>query len=94
MDLYLHIIDLCKSRYTKLINIQLWNVHSHTFLVYCIVTIFCTLKSRFNESRFNEIPRFSEQLPAPFNYFTIVNLIQFSELHDLVNKSGLTGLVC
>ena len=60
-------------------------LHRHNFL---------TLKSRFNESRFNEIPRFSEQLPAPFNYFTIVNLIRFSELHDLVNKSGLTGLVC
>ena len=33
-----------------------------------------TLKSRFNESQFNEIPRFSEQMPAPLNYFTIVDL--------------------
>ena len=30
-------------------------------------------------------------MPTPLNYFTIVNSIQFSELHDLVNKSGLTG---
>ena len=30
-------------------------------------------------------------MPAPLNYFTIVNLIPFSELHDLVNKSGLTS---
>ena len=51
------------------------------------------LKSRFKESRFNEIPRFIEQLPAPLNYFNIVNLIGFSELHDLVKKIGLTGLV-
>ena len=41
-----------------------------------------------------DLTRFNEQLPAPLNYFTIVNLIRFSELHDLVNKSGLTGLVC
>ena len=53
-----------------------------------------TLNSRFNEARFNEIPRFSEQMPAPLNYFTISNLIRFCELHDLVNKSGLTaGLI-
>ena len=45
------------------------------------------------KSRFKEIPRFSEQLPAPLNYFTIVNLIRFSELHDLVNTSGLMGLI-
>ena len=38
-----------------------------------------TLKSRFKESRFNEIPRFIEQLPAPLNYFNIVNSIRFSE---------------
>ena len=37
------------------------------------------LKSRFKESRFNEIPRFIEQLPAPLNYFNIVNSIRFSE---------------
>ena len=36
-------------------------------------------ESRVNESGFNEIPRFSEQLPAPLNYFIIVNLIRFSE---------------
>ena len=30
-----------------------------------------TPKSRFNEARFNEIPRFSEQMPAPFYYLTI-----------------------
>ena len=54
-----------------------------------------TLKSWFNESRFTKIPRFSEQMPAPLNYFTkyIVNSIWFSELHNLVNKSGLIGLV-
>ena len=34
-----------------------------------------------------------QQLPAPLNYFTIVK-IQFSELHDLVNKSGLMCLIC
>ena len=28
------------------------------------------LKSWFNESWFNKIPRFSEQMPAPLNYFT------------------------
>ena len=50
-----------------------------------------TFKSGFNEYRFNEISQFSEQMPAPLNYFTIVNLIPFSELHDLVNKSGLTS---
>ena len=44
------------------------------------------------ESRFNEIPRFCEQIPAPSNYFTIVNSIWFSELLDLVSKSGLMGL--
>ena len=58
------------------------------------ISLIYTLKSLFNESRFNEIPRFREKLLAPLNYFTIVNLIRFSELHDLVNKSGLTGLVC
>ena len=31
------------------------------------------------------------QILAPLNYFTIVNSIWFSELHDLVTKSGLTG---
>ena len=31
-------------------------------------------------------------MPAPLNYFTIVNSIRFSELHNLVNKSCLTGL--
>ena len=50
-----------------------------------------TFKSEFNEYRFNEISQFSEQMQAPLNYFTIVNLIPFSELHDLVNKSGLTS---
>ena len=35
----------------------------------------------------------SEQIPAPLSYFPIVNLILFSELHKLVNKGGLTGLV-
>ena len=30
-------------------------------------------------------------MPAPLNYFTIVNLIHFSELRNLVNRSGLTG---
>ena len=40
-----------------------------------------------------DLTRFNEQLPAPLNYFTIVNLIPFSELHGLVNKRGLTGLV-
>ena len=29
----------------------------------------------------------------PFNYFSIVNSVLFSELLDLVNKSGLTGLI-
>ena len=48
--------------------------------------------SQFNESRFNEIRRFIEQMPAPWNHFTIVNSIRFSELHNLVNKSCLTGL--
>ena len=55
------------------LNMQKWN----------------TLESQFNESQFNEIPWFSEQMPAPLNYFIILNLIQFSELHNLVNKSGL-----
>ena len=55
-----------------------WNIH-------------WTLKSWFYESRFNEIPRFSIQIPASLNYFAVVNSIRFSELHDLVNKSGLTG---
>ena len=36
------------------------------------------------------MPRFSEQMPAPLNYFTII-LIGLSELHNLVNKSGLRG---
>ena len=48
-----------------------------------------TLKSWFNESRFNKISRISEQTSAALNYLTIVNSIWFSELHDLVNKSGL-----
>ena len=48
-----------------------------------------TLKSWFNVSWFNEIPRFSEKMPAPSNYFIIVNSIWFNELLDLVNKSGL-----
>ena len=34
---------------------------------------------------------FIEQMPAPLNYSTIVNLIHFSELRNLVNRSGLTG---
>ena len=58
-----------------------------------VPTILHTLKSWFNESQFNEISRLSEQMPAPLKYFTIANLIQFSELHNLVNKSGLTDLV-
>ena len=41
----------------------------------------------------DEMPWFSEQMPAPLNYFTIVNSIWFSELHDLVNKNGLTVLI-
>ena len=32
-----------------------------------------TLKTRYNESRFNEIPQFSEQMSAPLNYFIILN---------------------
>ena len=43
------------------------------------ISLIYTLKSLFNESRFNEIPRFIEQLPAPLNYFNIVNSIRFSE---------------
>ena len=43
------------------------------------------------KSRFNEIPQFSEQLSAPLNYFIIA--IRFNELHDLVDKSGLTALI-
>ena len=27
-----------------------------------------TPNSQFNEARFNELPRFSEQMPAPLNY--------------------------
>ena len=50
-----------------------------------------TLKSWYNESWFNEIPCFSALMPAHLNYFTIVNSIQFSELHDLVNKTGQTA---
>ena len=33
-------------------------------------------------------------LPALFNYFTIVTSIRFSELQDLVNKSGLNEPIC
>ena len=33
-------------------------------------------------------------MAAPLNYFTILNSICISELQNLVNKSGLTGLVC
>ena len=53
-----------------------------------------TLKTRYNESRFNEIPQFSEQMSAPLNYFIILNEIRFSELHNLVNKSDLMDLIC
>ena len=73
---------------------KFWKFPASLDLVSCCGSIFSTLKSRFNESWFNEMPQFSEQLPAPLNYFTVVNLIWFCELHDLVNKSGLTGLVC
>ena len=38
-----------------------------------------TLKSWFNESWFNKIQRFIEQIATPLNYFTIVNSIWFSE---------------
>ena len=51
-----------------------------------------TFKSGFNEYQFNEIQRFSEQMLAPLNYFTILNSIQFSELRNLVIKSGLMSL--
>ena len=57
---------------------------------YQLIQICMYTQSWFNESRFNEIPRFSEQMPAPFYYFYIVNSIRFSESLDLVNKSGLT----
>ena len=40
------------------------------------------LKSWFNESWFNKIPRFSEQMPAPLNYFTLVNSVRFSSLNQ------------
>ena len=40
-----------------------------------------------------DLTRFNEQLPAPLNYFTIVNLIRYGELQDLVNKNGLTGII-
>ena len=41
-----------------------------------------TFKSGFNEYRFNEISQFSEQMPAPLNYFTLVNSVRFSSLNQ------------
>ena len=60
-------------------TLKIWkihNLHLHSKNI--------TLKSWFNEcwfnkSRFTKIPRFSDQMPAPLNNFTIVNSIQFSE---------------
>ena len=51
-------------------------------------------ESWFNESLFTEIPWYSVQMTVPLNYFTVVHPICFSELHNLVNKSGLDGLIC
>ena len=39
-----------------------------------------------------DLTRFNEQLPAPLNYFTIVNLIRFGVLQYLLTKSSLTVL--
>ena len=72
--------DWFERNYTRVIG--------QALLCNCLLS---TLKSWFNESRFNEIPRFSEQIPAPLDYFAIVNSIWFSELLYLVNKSGITG---
>ena len=71
------------------------NILERILLLETSVYVWCynsILKSWFNESRFNKMPHFSEQIPAPLNYFIIVNSIRFSELHNLVNKSCLTGL--
>ena len=74
--------DWFERNYTRVIG--------QALLCNCLLS---TLKSWFNESRFNEIPWFSEQMPAPLNYFTTVNSIWISELHDLVNKNGFTVLI-
>ena len=58
------------------------NILERIFLLETSVYVWCynsILKSWFNESRFNKMPQFSEQMPAPLNYFTIVNSIRFSE---------------
>ena len=77
-----------QSGITYLMYIE--SLHSTNFYIRRFLIKWHTPKSRFNKARFNEIPRFSEQMPAPFYYFYIVNSIRFSESLDLVNKSGLT----